>query len=104
MFDFLKRKQKKSITIDDLLNESLKRKSLREAKRESKPETPLTPEVEKLIEQAAREARNNLERKKVPKSLGYCHDVWAEQKRILREKYNIEWKTPAERYPNYKFD
>lgn len=57
-----------------------------------------------LVKKVRKEAKVNLARRKVPKSLGYCHRVWDEQKRILKKKYNIDWKTPAERHPDTKFD
>lgn len=36
--------------------------------------------------------------------IGYCHYYWAEKKRILREKYGIDWATPAELNPYCIFD
>ena len=36
--------------------------------------------------------------------LGSCHTLWDIQKRILKEKYNITWYTPAELNPDVKFD
>lgn len=32
--------------------------------------------------------------------LGFCHIVWETKKRILKEKYGMEWKTPAEENPD----
>ena len=37
-------------------------------------------------------------------ALGACHSVWGMQKRILRERYGIDWKTPAEQNPDITFD
>jgi len=34
---------------------------------------------------------------------GFCHYYWPVRKRILKEKYNIEWKTPAEENPLLNF-
>lgn len=28
--------------------------------------------------------------------MGYCHAFWPEFKRILKDKFNIDWKSPAE--------
>ncbi|MBQ4585894.1 MAG: hypothetical protein IJA82_06770 [Clostridia bacterium] len=44
--------------------------------------------------------------KKVGKrrGLGYCHLYWATKKRILKEKYGIDWKSPAELNPGVLFD
>ena len=66
-----------------LLRESTEKK-LNEAKR-------LMPDYP---EQAAR----------VFMQLGSCHRIWATQKRILKEKYDITWYTPSELNPYVKFD
>ena len=31
--------------------------------------------------------------------LGLCHVFWATKKRILKEQYSIDWKTPVEMDP-----
>ena len=36
--------------------------------------------------------------------IGSCHRIWAIQKQILKEKYNITWYTPAELHPEIKYD
>ena len=36
--------------------------------------------------------------------LGFCHEYWAAKKEVLREKYGIDWRSPAERYPHIIFD
>ena len=36
--------------------------------------------------------------------IGSCHIYWATKKRILREKYGIDWKSPAELNPFTLFD
>jgi len=58
--------------------------------------------VKTAIKKAAKEAKRNLIFTR--KTLGYCHVFWGEQKRILKDKYGIDWKTPAERNPNARFD
>ena len=35
---------------------------------------------------------------------GSCHGIWALQKKILKEKYNIDWLTPSEEHPEIMFD
>ena len=52
--------------------------------------------VEKLAEEKANETGH------VGK--GYCHIVWGFKKEILKEQYNIDWRTPAEMNPHCKFD
>jgi hypothetical protein len=54
------------------------------------------PYYKRIIDQAGEEAYQILEEKKINRSYGYCHRYWGLQKRILKEKYNINWKTPAE--------
>ena len=36
--------------------------------------------------------------------MGFCHSYWPVRKRILKEKYNISWRTPAENNPGIIFD
>jgi hypothetical protein len=62
------------------------------------------PEVLPLIEDAALEAQKELEAQGVEKTLGYCHLLWAVQQRILKERFDIDWKTPAEMNPDVCFD
>ena len=78
------------------------------------------PETARLIDLAGKEANENLEglnkkqrksfwgfhRIKISKnqSLGDIHIYWTEKKRILKEKYNIDWKTPQERNPDARWD
>lgn len=35
---------------------------------------------------------------------GYIHVIWETKKRILKWKYNIDWRTPAELNPHVMFD
>ncbi|MBU2579989.1 hypothetical protein KKF19_03500 [Patescibacteria group bacterium] len=60
------------------------------------------PEIKIIIKKAAKEAERNLIFTR--KTLGYCHLFWDEQKRILKDKYGIDWKTPAERNPGVCYD
>lgn len=36
--------------------------------------------------------------------LGYCHYYWSVKKRILKERYGIDWKSTADRFPGVMFD
>jgi hypothetical protein len=36
--------------------------------------------------------------------IGYCHLFWSMKKQILKEKYGIDWKTPAELNPTTEYD
>lgn len=60
------------------------------------------PHVRPLIRAAEREA--DVELKDVPRQLGFVHAYWGTKKRILREKYGVEWRTPAELSPRVAFD
>jgi len=65
------------------------------------------PKLRSIINQADKEAEENLAKEhggKLPEFLGICHSIWDEKKRILKEKYNIDWKTPAEINPDVQFD
>lgn len=53
-----------------------------------------------LIKQGLLRIENN---KKIP-VFGSCYTRWEIEKRILKEKYNIDWLTPAERNPHIKYD
>ena len=36
--------------------------------------------------------------------LGLCHKIWARKKVLLKEMYDIDWKSPAELNPWINFD
>jgi hypothetical protein len=36
--------------------------------------------------------------------MGFCYTIWATKKEILKQKYGIPWKTPAEMNPHILFD
>ncbi|MBQ4558127.1 MAG: hypothetical protein IJA61_01975 [Clostridia bacterium] len=36
--------------------------------------------------------------------LGSCHSIWDRRKQLLKDMYNIDWKTPAELNPDIIFD
>jgi hypothetical protein len=64
------------------------------------------PKYRDIIKKAEKEADELLE-KKYPgssKEMGYCHGLWEQKKKILKEKYNIDWCTPAELNPFTMFD
>ena len=50
------------------------------------------------------EVEKQLESQGVVKGRGYIHKFWELKKKILKEEYNIEWKTPAEMNPQMQFD
>jgi hypothetical protein len=60
------------------------------------------PKLGPIIRQAEQEAEAALANE--PRDLGFCHLLWETQKKILRKKYRIRWKTPAEMNPDILFD
>lgn len=36
--------------------------------------------------------------------LGSCHTIWSIKKRILKEKYGMDWLSPADLHPDIIFD
>lgn len=62
------------------------------------------PKYKEIFEQVRIEAEKQLEQEGIKKCLGYCHAHWNTMKKILKEKHNIEWKTPAEMNPEIMFD
>jgi hypothetical protein len=63
-----------------------------------------TKEFKKIVKKVDKEVEEILEARGERKGFGYCHSFWPEKKRLLREKYNIEWKTPIEMNPYVIFD
>jgi hypothetical protein len=65
------------------------------------------PKFKSIIEAAGREAEAELANE--PKAIriggdGYCHQFWSTKTRILKEKYGVDWKSPAEMNPDVLFD
>jgi hypothetical protein len=62
------------------------------------------PVVGPLVKQAEEEAIADLAKGEFVLDLGYCHMLWDRQKKILKERYGINWKTPSEMNPMVIFD
>lgn len=62
----------------------------------------IKPEIEKLMIEAYPFAVD--ENGKFKPFRGSCYIIWGYEKRILKERYNIDWKTPAEEHPEIRFD
>ncbi|MEG0073531.1 MAG: hypothetical protein RR922_03405 [Clostridia bacterium] len=56
-------------------------------------------EYEEIIKKAGEEAEEHIEKmgEEIYKN---PHAFWSLKKQILKEKYNIDWKTPQEQDPN----
>jgi DNA repair exonuclease SbcCD ATPase subunit len=61
------------------------------------------PKFKKIMEEVNKEAEERASDWPKDSSgnyqMGHCHAVWGEKKRILKEKYNIDWYSPAELNP-----
>ena len=66
----------------------------------------ITDEVEKTSEYLAikEELDNEIEKLIIPGKTGQCHEIWEYKKHLLKEKYNIDWKSPEELNPDVIFD
>jgi hypothetical protein len=57
-----------------------------------------------ILEQAGLDAEQELAARGIKPHLGYCHVFWHTKKRILKEKFGIDWRTPAEMNPHVYYD
>jgi hypothetical protein len=60
------------------------------------------PEAGPLIRKADQEARQAMN--DVPRQLGWTRWFFESKKQILKEKYKIEWRSPAEMNPGVAYD
>ena len=61
------------------------------------------PEIKKIIDAAREEATATVSQRHSPR-LGFCQVVWQVQKKILKEKYGIDWKSPQQMNPHKRYD
>ncbi len=54
------------------------------------------PYYKRKIDLAEQEADDLLQSKLPFKGDGYCYQLWELQQKILKEKYKINWKSPAD--------
>lgn len=57
---------------------------------------------EEVIDDAEHEANEQLA--DMPRGMGFCHAYWPTLRNILKEKYDLDWRTPAEMNPGVLFD
>ncbi len=62
------------------------------------------PVINPLIIAATEEARAELVASGEGLGFGSCHSLWRIKQRILKDKYQIEWKSPGEMNPGCVFD
>lgn len=70
-------------------------------KRDPKEEDP---KYKDIIEQASIEAEKIITQRNPDMVIGKCIMVWAEQTKILKEKHNIDWNSPAKLNKDARFD
>ena len=39
-----------------------------------------------------------------PRHMGFCFHYWSAEKELLKEKYDIEWRSPSQMNPGVMFD
>lgn len=61
------------------------------------------PAVQPFLQAAEKEAKS-AEELQGSRPKGWTHGFWRVKKRILKEKYGIDWRTPAELNPDWAFD
>ncbi len=62
------------------------------------------PAAQPAIRAAEQEAREELKDVESKEPKGFCYKIWRVKKRILRDKYGIQWRSPAEMNPDTIFD
>ena len=65
------------------------------------------PKHAQIFEEVVREIKASMRREGLPDEpafLGWCHMYWGYKKQILRDKYGIDWKSPAELNPGTIYD
>lgn len=60
------------------------------------------PKFKEILAKAEAEAEEELKDER--RGMGFCHLFWHTKKRILKEKYNVKWKSPADLNPHVMFD
>ena len=65
-------------------------------RREKRDWKEFIPYYKRKIDLAEQEADDLLQRKLPFKGDGYCYLLWEKQQEILKEKYKINWKSPAD--------
>lgn len=62
------------------------------------------PKYKNVFEIIDAEVDENLKDNPMRGGMGFCHVFWETKKKILKEKYGIPWKSPAEMNPHILFD
>ena len=60
-----------------------------------------TPEYKAISEELEAKIRAEIGEKR---GMGFCHLYWSTKRRILKEEYGIDWKSPSQLNPHILFD
>jgi len=63
-----------------------------------------TEKYRKIEDQVDKEAQKRIEDMGLKDKMGSCYSFWDEKQKILKQKYGIKWRTPAELNPFNLFD
>lgn len=63
-----------------------------------------TPEFKAVIDDVERELDELFKNNPLRGQRGFCHAYWSAKKELLSEKYGIEWRSPQQMNPRYRFD
>ena len=69
--------------------------------RDPAEKNPIYAEIFKTIDA---EVEQTLVKHPLKGHMGFCYTRWETKKRILKDKYHIDWQTPAELNPQIMFD
>ncbi|MFZ5807309.1 MAG: hypothetical protein ACOY3I_08910 [Verrucomicrobiota bacterium] len=62
------------------------------------------PRYKTIIEKVDQDVEASLKKDNMYGEMGSCHIFWARKKKILKERYNLDWKSPSEMNPQVEFD
>lgn len=63
-----------------------------------------TQEYLNIKEELEKQIYIYIQNNKLNNKIGACHYIWEYKKELLKMKYNIDWKSPAELNPEVIFD
>jgi hypothetical protein len=62
------------------------------------------PKFKPILEAVMKEVMEELADHPRKGETGFCHIIWGRKKRILKEKYGLDWRTPREMNPMNFYD
>lgn len=92
--------------LDREITKQVVRQDIEEAKKYESYKKILESALDGIIDFDDEELVNKLTESymQAPPYMGYCNNYWSAKKVILKEKYNIDWYTPAEENPDVIYD